>query len=205
LQGRHHAVQNAGLPTQSCFGRSTSKAPLARSEDSSLATGMSPLRSSAPGRSRRSLSRNAIVAPPAWVAEPGGAISQDRASTRSSFRGKAGLSGRSLGAPGRRRRRWLRKWRIGGARRRAGRDSLSVPDGYHERGAVAGWCLMVGVGSLRVQGPWHRRGEPLLIDRKRVTGDICRLSVASVTITKPSGHILRGGAHSVGLSDSGVV
>jgi hypothetical protein len=50
----------------------------------------SPLRPSAPGRSRRSLSRNAIVAPPARVAEPGGAISQDRASTRSSFRGRAG-------------------------------------------------------------------------------------------------------------------
>jgi hypothetical protein len=29
-------------------------------------------------------------------------------------------------------------WRIGGARRRAGRDSLSLPHGYHERGAVAG-------------------------------------------------------------------
>ena len=35
--------------------------------------------------------RNAIVAPRPGSAEPGGAISQDRASTRSSFRGRAGL------------------------------------------------------------------------------------------------------------------
>jgi hypothetical protein len=30
-------------------------------------------------------------------------------------------------------------WRMGGAQRHAGRDSLSLPHGYHERGAMAGW------------------------------------------------------------------
>jgi len=34
--------------------------------------------------------------------------------------------------------RETRIWRMGGARRRAGRDSLSLPHGYHESGAVAG-------------------------------------------------------------------
>ena len=38
------ACKNAVLPTQNRFGRSTAKAPLARSEDSRLAIGMSPTR-----------------------------------------------------------------------------------------------------------------------------------------------------------------
>ena len=69
----------------------------------------SPLRSSAPERSRRSLSRNAIVAPPAWFRRTGRWDSQDRASTRPSSRGGAGRgTGRSRrGDSGR-----LRKCRV---------------------------------------------------------------------------------------------
>jgi Glycine zipper len=43
------------------------------------------------------------------------------------------LSGRSLGAPGRRRRRWLRKWRIGGDLSVSGKHSLSCGGGTQRR------------------------------------------------------------------------
>ena len=65
-----------------------------------------------------------------WSAEPGGAISQDRASTRSSLRGRAGPSNRPLTALGCRRGGRSRKWRISGASRGAGRDPQACSRGY---------------------------------------------------------------------------
>jgi hypothetical protein len=70
-----------------------------------------------------------------WSAEPGGAISRNRASTRSSFRGKAGSSDRSLTALGGRRLRQLRRWRISGLGRSM-RSALLL----RHRGYRAGDC-----------------------------------------------------------------
>ena len=47
---------------------------------------------------------------PRGSTEPGVDVSRNRASTRSSFDGKAGISGATTHADSRRRRGWLRKW-----------------------------------------------------------------------------------------------
>jgi hypothetical protein len=71
-------------------------------------------------------SRNALVGRPARLG-PNRAVgaSQNRASIRSSFRGRAGLSERPLTPMGANRRCRLRIWRRAGASPRAGRDALS--------------------------------------------------------------------------------
>jgi len=52
-------------------------------------------------------------------------------------------------------------WRMGGARRRADRDSLSLPHGHHERAAVAG-CVRKRPCCERKR---HPRSWPLSIER----------------------------------------
>ena len=68
---------------------------------------------------------------------------------RTRRRRKAGVSDRPSRRPAGRRSRGPRCWRMGGAWRRAGRDSLLISHGYHERGAMTRWVR----SSARVGDP----------------------------------------------------
>ncbi len=111
------------LHMQSRSRRSGAAAELDVSRRLIRAMGMSPTRSSASGRSRRSLSRNALVAPPGRFDRTGGVgVSQNRASTRSSFRGMAGPWTCHSRRRGGRRPGRLRNWRRAGLSRSRPRD-----------------------------------------------------------------------------------
>jgi hypothetical protein len=86
---------------------------------------------------------------------------------------------------------------MGGARPCAGRDSLSLPDGYHEDGAVAG-CVRHRQPAVPLEGPrsWlltavveHRRGALAAGVAARSRGAFRLTRAASPSSIRPEGHV----------------